>query len=478
MSFVQHEFLWFFLAVWLVYWRLPRRGQNLLLAVSSLIFYGWVTPWLVLLLLYSAALDYSCGRLIADRPGQRRRWLGLSLVGNALLLGTFKYLDFLLESVSAALVALGLGESTYTLGILLPVGISFYTFQTMSYTLDVYWGKLEPRRDFLDYLVFVSFFPQLVAGPIERAGRILPQIEAPRSLTSAAMRSGLSLALWGVSKKVVIADTLAPYVNAIYAAPDPAPLLLWTAAAGFMVQMLADFSAYSDIARGTARMLGFELMRNFRHPYLARSPTELWERWHISFSEWLRDYVFFPAYAWRWGRRWLKLPGLAVERSDLARATVITMLFSGLWHGAAWHFVLWGAFWALVHLAYQLLGPLVPLRRWRHRAVLQIPAMILLGLIAHQIFREPSVARLIQTLIRPPLSASVDEAVVALVMITFAGVGAGLLSLAMVWEEWLAPRLATTRWWLPIETTLWALAGWGIFTFARSTQADFLYFAF
>ncbi len=477
MSFVQLEFLVFFALVWAVYWRLGHQAQNKWLLAASLVFYGWIHPVFIGLLLYTAALNTGCARGIATSPEHKRRYLWASIAGNALFLGTFKYLDFMIDNVAAGLTAVGVQAHPQTLGILLPVGISFYTFQMASYTLDVYWGKIEARRDFADVLLFASFFPQLVAGPVERAGRLLPQIESPRTLDIARFRSGVSLAVWGVFKKVVVADSLAPYVNEIYAAESAAPVLLWAAAAGFMVQMLADFSAYSDIARGTARLLGFELMRNFHHPYLAASPTEFWERWHISLSNWLRDYVFGPAYVWGWGRRWLRIPFVEAGRgTHVARATIVTLLFSGLWHGAAWHFVAWGALWAMAHVTVQLVGPQVP--TFPGRRVLQIGAMLGLGWVAHQVFREPSMTRLAATLTSVPWSGSADEWVVASIMATMTVAGSSLLCVAMGCELYLLPWLRTQRIWLPVETTLWCVAGWAVFTFGRTTSADFLYFAF
>ncbi len=471
MTFAQSEFGLFLVVVVALYWLLPRRGQNLLLVAASFLFYGWIHPAWVLLLLYSAVLDYGCARGMAARPDRKLWFLRLSLLGNALLLGTFKYLDFFLENVATAISFFGLSANVETLGILLPVGISFYTFQTMSYTLDVYWGKIEARRNFVDYLLFVSFFPQLVAGPVERAGNLLPQFEADRTWSWEQTRWGVSLIVWGLFKKVVIADALAPYVNAIFATDQPSRAMAWAAALGFMVQMLADFSAYSDIARGSARLFGIELMRNFRHPYLAASPIEFWERWHISFSAWLRDYVFFPTYL---SRSWSWLP-----MDNAIRATLLTMLFSGLWHGAAWHFVLWGVFWGVVQVTWQVVGARVPSwgsGHWQRPA--QVGLMIAIGWIAHLIFREPSLLRLATYFAGSPLAGTFEERVVAGVMLAFALAGAFTLTVAMLAELYVLPRLRKTAAWFPIETSLWALAGIAIYTFARQTQTDFLYFQF
>ena len=481
MTFVQSEFLAFFAVVLAVYWALPRRGQNWLLVGASMVFYGWIHPWFVGLLLYSAVLDYTCSNAMARAPQHKGWWLRASILGNVLLLGTFKYLDFFIENVAGVLQSVGLGADVHVLGILLPVGISFYTFQTVSYTVDVYRGNIAPERHFPTFLGYVAFFPQLVAGPIERASRLLPQFHQDRTLDWARARSGISLALWGATKKVVIADTLAPYINAIYGADAPSNAMAWAAALAFMLQMLADFSGYTDIARGVARLLGFELTHNFDHPYISASPDEFWRRWHISLSEWLRDYVFFPLYDWEWGRRWLRIPGGADDtRSRIARAAVFTMLFSGLWHGAGWNFVLWGAFWAVLHVIWVYGRAWVPEalvgRRFSRPAAVAL--MLLLNLWAHQIFREPQLARLPGRFFGNPLAGSPDEWVIAALMFTLALAGAALLNLAMLFEWTVLPRIADRPAFLPVQTTLWTLAAWAILTFSQQTQADFLYFAF
>ncbi len=481
MTFAQVEFLAFLAVVLAIYWLLPRRGQNAWLVLASFVFYGWVHPWFVLLLLYSTALHWCAGYAMAVWPAWRLTFLRLAILGSVLFLGAIKYLDFLIVNVAAVLEWLGLNADLNTLGILLPVGISFYTFQTLSYTIDVYTGAVPAVRSFPKYLSTVAFFPQLVAGPIGRTGDLFPQLGNERRLDLTIVRSGVSLALWGIVKKTVVADTIAPYVNAIYAAENPSNAMAWAAAFGFMIQIFADFSAYSDIARGTARLFGIELKQNFDHPYRAASPEEFWRRWHVSLSEWLRDYVHLPLYDWKWARRWLRLPGIPDDfRSRVARASLLTMLFSGLWHGAAWHFVVWGLFWGVLHVVWVYAKPASQLRATRRRWTRPagIALMLVLNLCAHQIFREPFLARLPGRFLGNPFAGSPDEIVVATMMLSVAVGGAAFLLLAeILWDRVVAP-LQRTALGAPLETSLWAAAAWGTFTFAAQSQAEFIYFRF
>src|SRR5690606_20634460 len=273
----------------------------------------------------------------------KKAWLAASVVLNLGILGFFKYFDFFVESLSSVLVAAGLPGLEPVLNVVLPVGISFYTFQTMSYTIDVYRGHLKPSRDLLDFAVYVSFFPQLVAGPIERATRFLPQIVSPRQRTAADLPEGAYLVLSGLFRKVVIADNLAAIANGIFSA-DPSTLTGPEVVVGvyaFAFQIYGDFSGYSAIARGVAHWLGYDLMVNFRMPYLAVSPSDFWRRWHISLSTWLRDYLYIP------------LGGNRAGTVATYRNLALTMLLGGLWHGAAWTFVAWGAFHGLILVAYR-----------------------------------------------------------------------------------------------------------------------------
>ncbi len=333
MLFNSFHFVIFFPTVVALYFALPHRYRWVLLLAGSYYFYAaWKLEY-TLLIFTSTLVDY----LMARRMGQtdiqwrRRLYLVVSLLVNLGLLFGFKYFNFFNESVRATLNLFNIFYNVPAFQLLLPVGISFYTFQTLSYTIDVYRGKLAPERHFGIFALYVSFFPQLVAGPIERATRLLPQFHERMHFDQARVASGLRLILWGMFKKVVIADRLALYVNEVYNAPgEHAALTLLIATYFFAFQIYCDFSGYSDIAIGVARVLGFDLMQNFQQPYMARSIASFWRRWHISLSTWFRDYVYIP------------LGGSRVPQWRWYSNLLIVFLVSGLWHGAAWHFVVWG----------------------------------------------------------------------------------------------------------------------------------------
>jgi alginate O-acetyltransferase complex protein AlgI len=327
-------FLLFISIVLLVYPRLARRSQNLFLLVASYVFYGYWDWRFNFLLLTSTVVDFFVGRWLhaSEHPARRKLLLLVSVAVNLGILGFFKYFNFFIDSAAGLLSGAGLDPHMPVLRIILPVGISFYTFQTLSYTIDIYRRRLEPVAEFLDFALFVSFFPQLVAGPIERARNLLPQIAKPRAVNRQLVLSGLNLMLIGYFKKVAIADTLSPMVEQAFA--DPAGQSSGALLSGlyaFAFQIYGDFSGYSDIARGLSRLMGFELMENFQAPYLSRSLTEFWRRWHLSLSSWLKDYLY------------ISLGGNRGGKLKTYRNLFLTMLLGGLWHGSSWTFVAWGA---------------------------------------------------------------------------------------------------------------------------------------
>ena len=334
MLFNSFTFLIFFPVVLFIYYRLALRAQNVWLLIASYVFYGWWDYRFLSLILISTIVDYSIGLALYNTDDARRRkvLVVISLAVNLGILGLFKYFGFFVDSAAALLQLFDFHPNLPLLKVVLPVGISFYTFQTLSYTLDIYRGNLEPTRHFGNFALFVAYFPQLVAGPIERARNLLPRLEAARRVSWPMIGVGLELILIGYVKKVGIADSIAPFIDLRFDNPGQASgseLLL--VAYLFSIQIYCDFSGYSDIARGVSKLFGIELMRNFEQPYLSGSVTEFWRRWHISLSTWLRDYLYIPLGGNRGGT-------LATYRN-----LMLTMLLGGLWHGANWTFVAWGA---------------------------------------------------------------------------------------------------------------------------------------
>ena len=335
MHFITSAFWAFLPTVLLLYWalRVHWRWQNALLLAASYFFYGWWDARFLLLIAGSTAVDFVVGRRLAalEAPRSRKAWLGVSLAFNLGMLAWFKYAGFLVEQWVSAWASVGVTMDPMTMQIILPVGISFYTFQTLSYSIDVYRRRIEPAQDVVAFATYVAFFPQLVAGPIERATRLLPQMLGPRSVTETSVRSGLRLMCWGVFKKVVIADSAAVYANAAFGEAGWSGLYMAAGVVAFALQIYGDFSGYSDIAIGTARLFGIRLQSNFRFPYFSRDLGEFWRRWHVSLNTWFRDYLYIP------------LGGSRRGRSRAVFNVAVVFLVSGLWHGADWKFVTWGA---------------------------------------------------------------------------------------------------------------------------------------
>lgn len=343
MLFNNPAFFLFFAVVYLLYWALNRRAQHVLLLTASYFFYGWWN-WRMLALLFAcSAVAYACG-LGLERtraPAGRRALLVIGLLVNLGLLAYFKYCNFFLDELAGLFARLGVPFARPTWNILLPVGVSFFTFQAASYVIDIYRRALPATRDLTEFLVYIAFFPQLVAGPIERASHMLPQFARERRFDAAAAADGAWRVLWGLLKKVVVADTLSGLVDAAYtdpAAAGGARLLL--ASYFFAIQIYCDFSGYSDMAVGLGQMLGFDLTVNFRHPYFARSPSEFWSRWHVTLTSWFRDYLYIP------------LGGNRCARARWRLNVLVVFAVSGLWHGANWTFVIWGALNGLFFLAF------------------------------------------------------------------------------------------------------------------------------
>jgi len=336
MLFNSLNFAIFLPVVFLLYWFATKRDvklQNILLLVSSYFFYACWDWRFLFLLVFSTLLDYYTGIMMSDAKNinSKKFWFWLSISVNLGFLGVFKYYNFFADSFAAAVENIGLHVNPWTLKVILPVGISFYTFHGLSYVIDIYKDRIKAEKNFVDYSVFVSFFPLLVAGPIERATHLLPQIQKERTFDYAKAVDGLRQILWGLFKKVVIADQCAEYANQIFNnSNDYSGSTLVLGAILFAFQIYGDFSGYSDIALGTARLFGIELLRNFAFPYFSRDIAEFWRRWHISLSTWFKDYLYIPLGGSK-GGTWMKV-----------RNTFIIFIVSGFWHGANWTFIIWG----------------------------------------------------------------------------------------------------------------------------------------
>lgn len=398
MQFDSIAFAIFFIVFFALYWSVRQqalRVQNVLLLLASYLFYAWWDYRFLFLLIFSTLLDFFSGLKIQASPDalKRRMWLLISVGINLGFLGFFKYYNFFIESFADFLARVGFHTDVWTLNIILPVGISFYTFHGLSYVFDIYNQKIRPTSNFIDYAVFVGFFPLLVAGPIERATHLLPQVKQVRVFRYDRAVDGLRQMLWGLFKKIVIADNCAVFANMIFDNHEnySGPILV-LGACFFAFQIYGDFSGYSDIALGTARLLGFDLIRNFAFPYFSRDIAEFWRRWHISLSSWFRDYLYVPLGGSR-GGMWMKI-----------RNTFIIFLVSGFWHGANWTFIVWGALNALYYMPLLLSnsthnntaivaeGKYFP----STRELLAMAITFSLTLVAWVFFRSPNVSHAFQ----------------------------------------------------------------------------------
>ena len=477
MVFQSIEYLLFLVCVLAVYFWLPRRGQNALLIAASYTFYCWVHQWYLILIGLTTIFDWFCARGMEDSrsAGQRKAFFITSISVNLAILGVFKYFGFFTENLTAALASIGVMESPIFIRIALPAGISFFTFQSVSYAVDVYRGQTKACRSLLDYATFVSFFPQLVAGPIERAHHMLPQYALPRVVRLEGVRTGLVLLLWGLFQKVVIADSAALLADKVFSLGDASFPVLWGGVIAFGVQIYADFSGYTDMARGSARLLGIELCRNFDHPYLAQSPGEFWRRWHISLSTWFRDYVYIP------------LGGSRAGTPRMVRNLIITFFLSGLWHGAAWNYVIWGTYHGVLVALWPFLTARAPLLGNKGGAagtVLRVTITFALMHIGWLMFREHSLAMLAHDLALNPFAASAAEWRIGAAL----GIEALLYGLPLFVILPLLHRLNAlldaddhrlTEWrWTLLQTGAVTACLLGIVSLRCAVGSDFIYFQF
>jgi alginate O-acetyltransferase complex protein AlgI len=458
--FHSYAYLLFFTALLAVYWCLPQRWQNWLLLAASYYFYGCVTPWWLIPFAFTTVVDYWCGRCIEERPQKRRAWLIASLISNLSLLSWFKYRGFFLENVQALWHSLGWGPEPVLLGLVVPAGISFYTFQSIGYIMDVYRGELKACKRFDDFAVFVSFFPQLVAGPINRAGTLLVQVQRQRVFPWETVTASLTLILWGLMLKLVVADNAAMIVSKVFSLAKPSFPILWAGVFAFAVQILADFSAYTNIARGSAQLLGFELVENFRHPYIAVSPADFWRRWHISLSTWMRDYVY------------ISLGGNRDGAKKATRNVLLTFLISGAWHGASWNYILWGLYWGVLVAADNLWGKRPRPPRW-----LAMPLMFAVTCVGWLMFREQDFSNLLHDFKLNPWTASAEDWRIARFLVASTAIYALPIVCHALWDEVLKKRLPALNS-LGGEILVSLLAFCFVLVLRSESSSAFIYFQF
>lgn len=463
MLFNSFTFFAFFLAVYSLYRLCGFRAQNLLLLTASYFFYGCWDYRFLSLILISTLTDYVIGLKIASSTCAQKRkyWVASSVIINLGILGFFKYFNFFIDSFIPLLETLGIQANLPALSIILPVGISFYTFQTMTYSIDIYRKELTPTRNFIDFALFVAFFPQLVAGPIERAKKLLPQVTSPRLITLKQSHEGLWLIGIGLFKKVVIADNLAFIVDPLFSAQALSGPEVTLAAYAFALQIYCDFSGYSDIARGLAKLLGFELMLNFNLPFFANSPADFWRRWHISLSTWLRDYLYIP------------LGGNKGSRLLTYRNLMLTMMLGGLWHGAAWTFVLWGFYQGALLVIQRIVAPYTSRWSFWHSNTLQVFATFQWMALGWLIFRAQSIEQLSMMLKALPHGWGMLPQHLSTV---------GLLALPLLVLQILqarsADRVPLTHYPALIQASLAALLLYGLFVYGAIVAQQFIYFQF
>jgi alginate O-acetyltransferase complex protein AlgI len=467
MSFTSLTFAAFCAITLLVYWLVRQKQlQNIVLLAAGLVFYGWVHPWYLVLLGLSTTLDYFLAIGMARVRERKQFYLYASLVSNLGVLAFFKYFNFFNTSLAARLGQLGINGDFFLLTIVLPAGLSFYSLKKLSYMLDISRGTFKPVSNFIDFSLYVSFFPQIVSGPIDRPQQLLPQIESVRRWKTGFFSSAWPLILMGFFKKVVIADTIKSMVDRVISLQQPSKLLVLAAAVGFTLQILADFSAYTDISRGVAWLFGFETSQNFRTPYLSLSPSEFWNRWHISLSNFLRDYIFFPLRRSLLRKR--TLPAWLVT----ALPPLVTMLVSGLWHGAGWTFLIWGVYYGLLIVVYQAAGIQGDWKPtgWVRRALANL-LMLSLIVFGWLIFRAPSVAWLGKVFFQFPWIGTPYDYVIFLVIVSMVIA----YSLPLLVKLLIDRYFPENSWY---HAVFFALLTVAVLLYTNSSNPDFIYFQF
>jgi len=409
MSFVEPKFLLFYTPVLIVYWCLNSKNQNRFLFIASYFFYALIDVRFAMLLFIQSAVTYHS--VILHERTERLRDVNFwfSLTFNIMILLYFKYFNFFIQNVNYFFYVIGFQCSLNTFKIVLPVGISFYTFQNISYIVDVRKKVAHPSKSLVNYCLFINFFPKLLAGPIERASNFLSQIEQERVLTNENLSSGIVLFLWGYFQKSVIADNIATISNKIFLLEDTSGYILFAGAFAFTMQIFADFSGYTDMARGLGKMLGFDLVKNFDNPYFAQNPADFWRRWHMSFSQWIRDYIYIP------------MGGSRVSTSRLFFNLFIAFFFTGLWHGSSWNFIIWGIYYWLLYFCFWAWKSICPsyIYSMKYNFVISTCIMFCLTNVGWVIFRETDISYLQKYLTSTIFTWKVDHLAIAVYLMFY-----------------------------------------------------------
>ena len=485
MQFNSLAFFGFFGIFYVIYLVLQRRLwlQNLWLLLASYVFYGLFSwrflPVLIFITLSDFCLGILLGRFVTPATGKRairKILISISLMIDLGLLAFFKYNNFFIDDFTRALNSIGIGVDLVTLNILLPIGISFYALKSLSYTLDVYRGRQIPSNNLLEYGNFIAFFPALLAGPIDRPGKLLPQIHQPRRINPNQFAAGFSLILWGYFKKLVIADNMAIIANQIFQVGNDAHGLdILIGILAFTIQIYGDFSGYSDIARGFARLMGFELMINFILPYFALNPADFWQRWHISLSEWLRDYIFFPMrrMVLTWQIKNTMLWALLLP-------PLITMLVSGLWHGTGWNFILWGLYHGLLLIIYRVLTNLTIPKNLAEFGSSRLGVLMRMGIMFSLVslgwlfFRADTVGQAFQLISKISLIPS-SQSVQLINDLLFFSIP---LLLVQIWQAVKGDLLVLTKLRFPVQLLVNSLILVWIVVFGNHQFTEFIYTQF
>lgn len=467
MGFISYDFLIFFLIVFALYWLFPkRRWQNFLLLLSSVVFYGWLAPWHSAVLLASIIVDYflALGMIRWKSRSSALMWLGIAL--NLSLLFSIKYFPVYRNALITWTDQVGFSSDVFLASILLPLGVSFYVLKKISFLVEVNRGTLSPAQNFIDFAAYISFFPQVLSGPIDRPNKFLKQLEESRAWSSANFYKAWQLIVMGLFKKIVIANTIKVLVDQVFLMQEPSKIFLIVGGLSFTLQIIADFSSYTDLSRGLAFLLGLETMENFDKPYLVYTPSQFWNRWHISFSSWLRDYIFFPV------RRMLLKAKRIPEFISQSIPPLVTMFISGLWHGTGLTFIVWGLYYGMLIVIYQSLGlhgnwkPANVMKRFF--AWLLMFLIIVFGWV---IFRASSMNWLWSTLLHAPVYRNTEELIASLFLLSMTA----FYALPIWIKQFMEQRLPN---WFNLHAAYYAVATLLILVFMNSSSPDFIYFQF